>query len=112
MLLSEWECPVTRYTGSWMNEGRFPLYSLPSFCAKFVMTKEQKTKPPESEPPAPLSLKETFSILVAGHIGVRKAEQRAEDFKRASGPRIFIAAALYFVVIVAGLILFVRYVTS
>lgn len=77
------------------------------------MTKNPETKPPESEPaPAPLSLKETFSILVAGHIGVRKAEQRAEDFRRASGLRIFIAAALYFVVIVAGLIIFVKYVTS
>jgi hypothetical protein len=77
------------------------------------MTKESEIKPPESEAmPTPLSLKETFSILVAGHIGVRKAEQRAEDFRRASGVRIFIAAALYFVAIVAGLILFVRYVTS
>jgi hypothetical protein len=77
------------------------------------MTKESEIKPPESEPiPTPLSLMETFSILVAGHIGVRKAEQRAEDFRRASGVRIFIAAALYFAVIVAGLILFVNYVTS
>jgi hypothetical protein len=76
------------------------------------VSKEQVTKPPESEPPASLSIKETLSILLAGHIGVRKAEQRAEDFRRASGIRIFIAAALYFFVIVAGLILFVRYVTS
>ena len=77
------------------------------------MSKEPEIKPPKSDPiPAPLSFKETFSILVAGHIGVRKAEQRAEDFRRASGLRIFIAAALYFVVIVAGLIMFVRYVTS
>ncbi len=76
------------------------------------MTNEPEAKPPESEPTAPLSFKETFAILVAGHIGVRKAKQRAEDFRRASGMRIFIAAALYFVVIVAGLILFVRYVTS
>lgn len=77
------------------------------------MTNKSETKPPESEPaPAPLSLKETFSILVAGHIGVRKAEQRSEDFRRASGLRIFVAAALYFVVIVAGLIIFVRYITS
>ena len=77
------------------------------------MTKKPETKLSEPElAPAPLSLKETFSILVAGHIGVRKAEQRAEDFRRASGLRIFVAAALYFAVIVAGLIIFVRYVTS
>jgi hypothetical protein len=76
------------------------------------MTKEPEAKPPKSEPPVPLSFKETFSILVAGHLGVRKAKQRAEDFRRASGIRIFIAAALYFAVIVAGLIFFVRYVTS
>ena len=74
------------------------------------MIKEQEAKPPES--PAPLSFKETFAILVAGHLGVRKAKQRAEDFRRASGIRIFIAAALYFAVIVVGLIFFVRYVTS
>jgi hypothetical protein len=77
------------------------------------MPKEPEKKPIESEPaPVQLSLKETLSILVAGHIGVRKAEQRAEDFRRASGLRIFIAAALYFAVIVVGLIVFVRYVTS
>ncbi len=68
---------------------------------------------PEPEPePVPLSLKETFSILVAGHIGVRKAEQRAEDFKRANGLRIFVAAVLYFAIVVAGLIMLVTYLTS
>ncbi|MEH6584395.1 MAG: DUF2970 domain-containing protein [Halioglobus sp.] len=77
------------------------------------MGKDPETKPSESKPAsAPLSLRETFSILVAGHIGVRKASQRAEDFRRASGLRIFISAALYFMVVVAGLIVFVRYVTS
>ena len=76
------------------------------------MTQKPKASPSTSETPAPLSFKETFSILVAGHLGVRKAKQRAEDFRRASGIRIFIAAVLYFVVIVVGLIFFVRYVTS
>jgi Protein of unknown function (DUF2970) len=78
------------------------------------MTKEKpETKPSDSElASAPLSLRETLSIIVAGHIGVRKAAQRAEDFERASGLRIFISAALYFAVVVAGLIVFVRYVTS
>jgi hypothetical protein len=77
------------------------------------MIKKSETESPEPKPtPAPLSLRETFSILLAGHIGVRKAEQRAEDFRRASGVRIFIAAVLYFAAVVVGLILFVRYVTS
>ncbi|MEH6593627.1 MAG: DUF2970 domain-containing protein [Halioglobus sp.] len=77
------------------------------------MTQKRETKPPEFKPAsAPLSLRETFSIIVAGHLGVRKAAQRAEDFRRASGLRIFISAALYFIVIVAGLIILVRYVTS
>ena len=77
------------------------------------MKKEPEKELPLTEPASPpLSLKETLSILVAGHIGVRKAEQRAEDFRRASGLRIFIAAALYFAVIVVSLIVFVRYVTG
>jgi hypothetical protein len=78
-----------------------------------IMAKKSAKKPTGSKPaPVHLSLKETLSILVAGHIGVRKAEQRAEDFRRASGLRIFIAAALYFAIIVVGLIIFVRYITS
>ena len=77
------------------------------------MAKQPEQELPPAEPASPpLSLKETLSILLAGHIGVRKAEQRAEDFRRASGLRVFIAAALYFAVIVVGLIVFVRYVTG
>jgi hypothetical protein len=77
------------------------------------MAKEpEKNLPPVEPASPPLSLKETLSILMAGHIGVRKAEQRAEDFRRASGLRIFIAATLYFAVIVVGLIVFVRHVTG
>ena len=77
------------------------------------MAKQPEQELPPAEPASPpLSLKETLSILLAGHIGVRKAEQRAEDFRRASGLRVFIAAALYFAVIVVGLIVFVRHVTG
>ena len=77
------------------------------------MAKQPEQELPPAEPASPpLSLKETLSILLAGHIGVRKAEQRAEDFRRARGLRVFIAAALYFAVIVVGLIVFVRYVTG
>ncbi len=78
------------------------------------MSSEQSDKEPtQSEPSlAPLSAKETLSILFAGHIGVRKAEQRVEDFRRASGPKIFIAAMLYFSLIVVGLIILVRIISS
>jgi hypothetical protein len=60
----------------------------------------------------PLTLRETLSIIIAGHLGVRKREQRVEDFHRASGLRIFIAAAIYFAVIVFGIVLLVRYITA
>ena len=77
------------------------------------MANDTVKEPPETGiDPAPLSFKETLSIVVAGHMGVRKAEQRAEDFRRASGVRIFLAAALYFSIVVIGLIIFVRHVSS
>lgn len=60
----------------------------------------------------PLSIRETLSILVAGHIGVRKASQREEDFGRAKGVNIFIAAVAYFSVIIFCLVLLVRYIVG
>ena len=60
----------------------------------------------------PLSFRETLSIILAGHIGVRKREQRVKDFRRANGLHIFIAAASYFLIIVAGVIMLVRYITA
>jgi hypothetical protein len=60
----------------------------------------------------PLTFRETLSIIIAGHLGVRKRAQRAEDFHRANGLHIFIAAAIYFVVIVFGVVLLVRYITA
>jgi len=60
----------------------------------------------------PLSFRETLSIIIAGHLGVRKHVQRIEDFHRANGLHIFIAAVIYFIVIVSGIILLVRYITA
>jgi hypothetical protein len=65
---------------------------------------------PEAPKRRPLSIRETLSILVAGHIGVRKAAQRKEDFSRAKGVNIFFAALAYFSVIVFCLVLVVRYI--
>jgi hypothetical protein len=64
------------------------------------------------EPTKPLSFREVMVILVSGHIGVRKHAQRAEDFRRANGLHLFIAAIIYFSIIVFGIVMLVRYVAS
>lgn len=66
----------------------------------------------ESEPRKPLTLRETLSIIIAGHLGVRKRAQRVEDFHRANGLHIFIAAAIYFALIVCGIVLLVRHISA
>jgi len=70
---------------------------------------DNPNRPPNKKP---LSFRETLSIVIAGHLGVRKREQRVEDFHRANGLHIFIAAAIYFFVIVLGVVFLVRYITA
>jgi len=80
-----------------------------------TMTIQQQPTRGAHDTPAkkrPLSVRETFSILVAGHIGVRKASQRKEDFSRAKGVNIFFAAVAYFSVIVFALVMLVRYIVA
>lgn len=60
----------------------------------------------------PLTFRETLSIVFAGHLGVRKREQRVIDFRRANGLHIFIAAAVYFLIVVTGVIMLVRYIAA
>lgn len=60
----------------------------------------------------PLSFKELAAIVLSGHLGVRKREQRVEDFDRANGLHVFLAAVCYFALVVTGLILLVIYVTT
>lgn len=60
----------------------------------------------------PLSFRELLIIILSGHIGVRTREQRAEDFDRANGLHVFLAAAVYFSLIVTGLIFFVIYIAG
>lgn len=73
---------------------------------------------PDASPPgddsrtARLSLRELLSIAVAGHLGVRKRHQRESDFERADGRQVFAVAALYFAIIVAGLIALARYLST
>lgn len=79
-----------------------------------MTTQQAPLETPEQEPakPTPLSIRETLSILVAGHIGVRKAAQRKEDFSRAKGVNIFFAALAYFSIIIFGLVFLVRYIST
>ena len=68
--------------------------------------------PEDPENRKPLSFGEVMVILVSGHLGVRKRKHRAEDFRRANGLHIFIAAVIYFSAIVFGIVMLVRYVAS
>lgn len=79
-----------------------------------MTTQQSATKALDQQPAelTPLSLRETLSILVAGHIGVRKATQRKEDFRRAKGVKLFFAALAYFSIVVFGLVLLVRYIST
>lgn len=66
----------------------------------------------ESSPKKPLSFTELARIILSGHLGVRKRVHRVSDFDRANGLHVFLAAALYFAVIVAGLIVLVSYIAA
>jgi hypothetical protein len=58
----------------------------------------------------PLSFRELITIVLSGHLGVRRREQRINDFSRANGLHVFVAAVVYFVLIVSGLIILVSFV--
>jgi len=63
-------------------------------------------------PKQPLSVAELARIILSGHLGVRKRVHRVSDFDRANGLHVFLAAALYFAVIVTGLIALVSYIAA
>jgi hypothetical protein len=81
---------------------------------------DENTPPPPVSPEAPapppkrapLSVRELIAVVLAGHLGVRKREQRHSDFSRANGLQVFIAAACYFALVVAGLVLLVLVVAA
>jgi hypothetical protein len=58
----------------------------------------------------PLTFFETMIIVLSAHLGVRTRAQREEDFRRANGLHLFIAAVTYFVLVVSGLIALVSYI--
>jgi len=65
----------------------------------------------DSDAKRPLNFRELMTIVLSGHLGVRKREQRVNDFGRANGLHVFIAAVIYFALVVTGLIILVNYVT-
>ena len=58
----------------------------------------------------PLGFWRTLIIVMSSHLGVRPREKRHEDFRRANGLHVFIAAIIYFVVILVLLVLLVNYI--
>jgi hypothetical protein len=59
----------------------------------------------------PLSFWESLVIVLSSHLGGRSTEKRQEDFRRANGLQLFIAAIVYFSAVIIGLIVLVRFVT-
>ena len=59
-----------------------------------------------------LSIRELAVVVLSGHLGVRKRKQRVDDFARANGLHVFLAAAFYFALVVTGLTVLVRHIAS
>lgn len=60
----------------------------------------------------PLGFWRLVVITLSGHIGVRPRAKRHEDFSRANGLHVFIAAIVYFVLVIAALILLTNFIAS
>lgn len=65
-------------------------------------------QPDEDE--APLGFWKMLLVILSTHLGVRTREQRTNDFKRVNGLHLFIGGVIYFILIITGLSLLVRYV--
>jgi hypothetical protein len=65
-------------------------------------------RPDKSE--RPLTFLETMLIVLSAHLGVRTRAQREQDFRRANGLHLFIAAIVYFALVISGLVLLVGYI--
>lgn len=60
----------------------------------------------------PLTLRETLLIVLSTHLGVRTARQREEDFRRASGLKLFIAGVIYFAALLIALVTLVIFIAG
>jgi hypothetical protein len=58
----------------------------------------------------PLGFWRLVVITLSAHIGVRPRAKRHEDFRRANGLHVFIAAIVYFVLVIAALIALINFV--
>lgn len=58
----------------------------------------------------PLGFWRVVVITLSGHIGVRPRAKRHEDFRRANGLHVFIAATVYFALVVAALIALTNFI--
>lgn len=60
----------------------------------------------------PLGFWRLVVITLSGHIGVRPRAKRHEDFRRANGLHVFIAAIMYFLMIIAALIVLTNHIAG
>ncbi len=60
----------------------------------------------------PLTLMETFIIVISSHLGVRTREKLQNDFRRANGMHLFVAGIVYFALMIAGLVALVIYISG
>ncbi len=67
-------------------------------------------RPDEDE--EPLGFWHTLVIVMSSHLGVRPRYKRYEDFRRANGLHVFIAAVTYFVLLLVGLVFLVNWIGS
>lgn len=56
----------------------------------------------------PLGFWRILLIILSTHLGVRKREQREDDFKRANGLHLFIGGLIYFALIIIGLVVLIQ----
>lgn len=72
----------------------------------------QESRADVSPEQKPLGFLRVLVILVSSHIGVRSRANREEDFRRANGLHIFIAAVAYFLMIIGALIFLVNVIVG
>ncbi|MFA7555497.1 MAG: DUF2970 domain-containing protein [Spongiibacteraceae bacterium] len=79
-----------------------------------IMPKSNK-KPRYFERPEdgekPLNIWQVLIVVLSSHLGVRPKDKRQEDFRRANGLHVFIAAAIYFLMVLALLVWLVNYIS-
>jgi hypothetical protein len=107
--------------------------SLNQYCIQSILIQQRSTRvnAPEQEPrnnnaqpskrryferpdphEKPLTLMETFFIVISSHLGVRTREKLQDDFRRANGMHLFVAGIVYFALMIAGLVALVIYISG